>query len=87
MLQLPVLATPLPAESAPEFVQVIAVPPSAKVTVPVGAVRPVVPVTVAVKVNAVPKGDEAFPVVSATVTVGVFFVIVTWVLCEGPIPR
>ena len=54
-----------------ELEQVRGIVPSKKVTDPVGMASPVTPVTVAVKVNVVPKATEAVPVVSAVAIVGV----------------
>lgn len=77
-----------PAVSVPGLVQGRVVAPSAKVTEPVGADRPVTPVTVAVNVSAdaYPAGEA--PVVSVTATEGVALVMVSATTgVDGPAAR
>jgi len=75
----------VPCVNVPEFVQVRAVPPSLKVTVPVGRTVPVAetPVTVAVKVTDCPKVEVGFTVF-VTAIAGVNLLTVCMNGVEGP---
>src|SRR5260370_922178 len=61
---------PAPAVRGPELEQAKAVLPSAKATEPVGTMSPATPVSVAVKVKAVPKTSEEEEVVGEGERVG-----------------